>query len=82
MKDIAEMIVNIYRVGPLTHPEVFQCSELKAEVPKMLEKCEVKIQCATIKYKHMHTAFVMALNKLLTENLFKVQDVQEFNDPE
>ena len=34
------------------------------------------------KYKHMHTAFIKALNKLLTENLFKVQDVQELNDPE
>ena len=31
---------------------------------------------------HMHTAFIEALNKLLTENLFKVQDAQEFNDPE
>ena len=33
-------------------------------------------------YKHMHMAFVKALNKLLTENLFKVQDAQELNDPE
>ena len=30
----------------------------------------------------MHTAFIEALNKLLTENLFKVQDAQELNDPE
>ena len=34
------------------------------------------------KYKHMHTTFIEALNMLLTENLFKVQDVQELNDPE
>ena len=34
------------------------------------------------KYKHTHTAFVEALNKILTERLFKVQDVQELNDPE
>ena len=34
------------------------------------------------KYKHTHTAFVEALNKILTENLFKVQDAQELNDPE
>ena len=34
------------------------------------------------KYKHTHTAFVKALNKILAENLFKVQDAQELNDPE
>ena len=33
-------------------------------------------------YKHTHTAFVEVLNKILTERLFKVQDAQEFNDPE
>ena len=33
-------------------------------------------------YKHTHTAFVGALNKILTERLFKVQDAQELNDPE
>ena len=47
---------------------------------KMLAKHEVRIQLATTKYKHTHTAFVEALNKILTENLFKVQDVQELND--
>ena len=31
---------------------------------------------------HTHTAFVEALNKILTERLFKVQDAQELNDPE
>ena len=35
-----------------------------------------------MKYKHTHTAFVEALNKILTERLFKVQDAQELNDPE
>ena len=34
------------------------------------------------KYPHTHTAFVKALNKILTEKLFKVQDAQELNDPE
>ena len=48
----------------------------------MLEKNEVKIQRVTTKYKHTHTAFVEALNKILTERLFKVQDAQELNDPE
>ena len=43
-KDVAEMIANIYKVGPLTYPMIFQCnngSEIKAEVAKMLEKQEV-----------------------------------------
>ena len=48
----------------------------------MLEKQEVKIRQITTKYKHTHTAFVEALNKILAERLFKVQDAQELNDPE
>ena len=47
MKDVAEMIADIYKVGPLTYPKIFQCdngSELKAGVTKLLEKHEVKIQ--------------------------------------
>ena len=48
----------------------------------MLEKQEVKIQQVMTKYKHIHTAFVEALNKILAEKLFKVQDAQELNDPE
>ena len=48
---------------------------------KMLEKQEVKIRRVTTKYKHTHTAFVEALNKILAERLFKVQDAQELNDP-
>ena len=84
---VAEMIADICKVGPLTYPKIFQCdngSEFKAEVTKMLEKHEVKIQRVTTKYKHTHTAFVEALNKILTarEIMFKVQDAQEFNDPE
>ena len=34
------------------------------------------------KYKHTHTAFVEALNKILAERLFIAQDSQELNDPE
>ena len=82
---MAKMITDIYKVGPLTYPMIFQSdngSEFKAEVTKMLEKNEVKIQRATTKYKHTHTAFVGALNKILTERLFKVQDDQELNDTE
>ena len=84
-KDVADMIADIYKVGPLTYPKIFQCdngSEFKAEVTKMLEKHEVRIQHAMTKYKHTHTAFVEALNKILAEQLFKVQDAQELNDPD
>ena len=84
-KEVSEMISDIYKVGPLTWPKVFQCdngSEFKGEVTKILEKHGVKIRRATTKYKHTHTAFVESLNKVLAENLFKVQDAQELNDPE
>ena len=67
------------------YPKIFQCdngSEFKGEVTKMLEKQEVKIRRVTTKYKHTHTTFVEALNKILAERLFKVQDAQELNDPE
>ena len=84
-RDVAEMIADIYKVGPLTYPKIFQCdngSEFNGEVTKMLEKQEVKIQRVMTKYKHTHTAFVEALNKILAERLFKVQDAQELNGPE
>ena len=84
-RDVAEMIADIYKVGPLTYPSTFQCdngSKFKGEVTKMLEKHEVKIQRVTTKCSHTHTAFVEALNKILAERLFKVQDAQELNDPE
>ena len=85
VNNVAEIITDIYKVDPLTYPKVFQCnngSEFKAEVTKMLDKHGVMIKCMMTKYKHMHTAFVEALNKLLAENLFKVQDTQELNNPE
>ena len=84
-RDVAEMISDIYKVGPLMYLKIFQCdngSKFKGEVTKMLEKQEVKIRRVTTKYKHTHTAFVEALNKILAERLFKVQDTQELNDPE
>ena len=84
-RDVAKMIADNYKVGPLTYPKILQCnngSEFKGEVTKMLEKQEVKIQRVTTKYKHTHTAFVEALNKILAERLFKVQDAQELNDLE
>ena len=84
-RDVAEMIADSYKVGPLKFPKIFQCdnsSEFKGDVTKMLEKNEVKIQQVTTEYKHTHTAFVEALNKILAERLFKVQDAQELNDLE
>ena len=85
VRDVAEMVADIYKVGPLTYPSTFQCdnsSEFKGEVAKMLEKHEVKIRQVMTKYAHTHTAFVEALNKIIAERLFKVQDAQELNDPE
>ena len=82
-KDVADMIPDIYKVGPLTYPKIFQCdkgSEFKAEMIKMLEKHKVRIQHSMTNYKHTHTAFVEALNKILAEQLFKVKDAQELND--
>ena len=79
------MIADIYKVGPLTYPKIFQCDnghEFKAEVTKLLGKQKVRIQHTVTKYKHTHTAFVEALNKILAEQLFKVQDAQELNDPD
>ena len=85
VRDVAKMIADIYKVGPLTYPKIFQCdngSKFKGDVTEMLEKNEVKIRRVTTKYKHTHTAFVEALNKILAETLFKVQGAQELNDPE
>ena len=61
VRDVAEMIADIYKVGPLTYSKIFQCdngSELKGDVTKMLDKNEVKIQQVTTKYKHTHTALL------------------------
>ena len=85
VRDVAEMVADIYKVGPLTYPKVFHCdngSEFKGEVTKMLEKQEVKFRPVMTKYKHTHKAFVEVLNKILTERLFKVLDAQELKDPE
>ena len=47
VRGVAEMIADIYKVGPLTYPKIFQCDnciEFKGEVTKMLEKHKFKIQ--------------------------------------
>ena len=44
--NVAEMIADIYKVGPLKYPKIFQYdngSEFKREVTKMLAQQEVKI---------------------------------------
>ena len=84
-RDLAEVTADIYKVGPLMYPKIFQCdngSEFKGEMTQMLVQHEVKIRRVTTKYAHTRTAFVEALNKILAERLFKVQDAQELNDPE
>ena len=51
-RDVAEMIADIYKVGPLKYPKIFQCdngSEFKGDMTKMLAKNEVKIQRVTMK---------------------------------
>ena len=74
-RDVAEMIADIYKVGPLKYPKIFQCdngSKFKGDVTKMLEKNEFKIRRVTTKYKQLGA---------VAERLFKVQDAQELNDP-
>ena len=84
LKDVTNMIADIYKVGPLTYPEVFQCdngSEFKAGLTKLLEKHGMTIWFVTTKYQHNHMTFIEALNKPLMGQLFKVQDAQVLNDP-
>ena len=41
VRDVAEIIADIYKVGPLTYPKIFQCdngSKFKREMTKMLKK--------------------------------------------
>ena len=47
VRDVAEMIADIYKDGPLTYPSTFQCdngSEFNGEATRMLEKHGVQIQ--------------------------------------
>ena len=83
-KDIANMITNIYKVGPLTYPKVFQCdngSEFKAGVTKVLEKHGVMIQHKTMKEQACSHGIHQGFEQVTCKNLFKVQVVQELNDP-
>ena len=54
-KDVAGMIADVYKVGPLTCLKIFRCdngSEFKVEVTKILEKREVRIRRVTTKHTH------------------------------
>ena len=84
--DVEFLLKTIYedKKIPLNYPTEFQCdmgSEFKADVTKLLEKHNVKIRRATTKYRHTFTAFVEHFNKILSEQLFKIQDAQELNNP-
>ena len=84
-KEVAEMISDIYKKGPLVWPEKLMLddgNEFKGDVTKLLQKHGVKIDRAVTKYHHEHTAFVENLNKELQKFLFKPQDAQELNDRE
>ena len=62
-RDVAEVIADIYKVGPLKYSEIFQCdngSKFKGEVTKMLENNEVKIQR------------VMTNTSILTQHLLRL----------
>ena len=70
---------------PLSYLKTFQCdngSKFKSDITKLQEEQNAEIKRETTKYKHSHTAFVENLNKMLPENLFKLQVIQELNDPE
>ncbi|XP_057299377.1 uncharacterized protein LOC130629997 [Hydractinia symbiolongicarpus] len=78
--EVADMIKDIYKAGPLHYPKTFQCdngSAFKSNMTKLLEGKGVEIRRATAKYHHMFTAFVESYNKVLAERLFKPQDAQE-----
>ena len=84
--DVEFLLKTIYedKKIPWNYPTEFQCdngSEFKAYVTKLPEKHNVKIRCATTKYRHTFTAFVEHFNKILSEPLFRIQDAQELNNP-
>ena len=86
--DVAFLLKNIYKNKkiPLNYSTEFRCdnsSEFKSDVrkTKLLEEHNVKIRRATTKYRHTFTAFVENFNKILSKQLFKIQDAQELNDP-
>ena len=84
--EVAFVLKAVYKKGGVfRYPKTFQCnngSEFKNEVTKLLEKHNIEIRRATVKYKHTHTAFEEAFNKTLAKLLFKPMDTQELQGPE
>ena len=84
--EVAFVLQAMYKkVSVFKYPKVFQCdkgSEFKSDMTKLLEKHDINIRRATIKYNHTHTPFVEAFNKELAKLLFKPMNVQELQDPE
>ena len=83
--EVAFVLEAIYeKDGVFKYPKTFQCdngSQFKNAVTKLLEKLNVDIRGATMKYKHTHTDFVEAFNKVFAKLLFKPVDTQELQDP-
>ena len=84
--EVAFVLEVIYKKGSVFKcPKTFQCnngSQFKNELTKLLEKHSTEVRRATTKYKHTHTAFLEAFNKILAKLLFKPIDAQEFQDTE
>ena len=82
--DVAEMLKDIYKKGPLKFPEelhVDSGTEFKGEVLKLMKKHDVLVKSAVTKYHHNFTAFIERFNKTLAVILFKPQDAQELQNP-
>ena len=77
------MLEAVYKKGGVfKYPKTFQCdngSVFKNEGTKLLEKHNIEIRRAAVKYKHTHTVFLEAFNKHLTKLFFKPMDAQEFH---
>ena len=76
--EVASVLEAIYKKGGVfKYPKTFQCdngSEFKNKVTKLLEKHNVDIRRAAMKYRHTHTAFVETFNRELAKLLFKPMD--------
>ena len=71
--EVAFVLEAIYKNGSVfKYPKTIQCNnglEFKNEVIKLLEKHNVEIRRATMKYKHTHTALLETFNKELAKLL-------------
>ena len=82
--EVAEVFKDIYKRGPLRYPEemhVDSVTEFKSDVGKLMKEHNVTVKRAVTRYHHRFMAFVERFNKTLAEQLFKIQDTQELNNP-